>query len=78
MTSLLSQTELINKQLRRTVRAWWADGLWDLAIGGFLVVTAIVALPARFCLCLSLPGHGPGRSPRKRQSIPCKRKSRCG
>lgn len=48
MTSLLSQTELINKQLRRTVRAWWADGLWDLAIGGFLVVTAVWLYPLVF------------------------------
>lgn len=45
MTSLLSQTELINKQLRRTVRAWWADGLWDLAMAGFLVVTAVWLYP---------------------------------
>lgn len=45
MTSLLSQTELINKQLRRTVRAWWADGLWDLAMAGFLAVTAVWLYP---------------------------------
>lgn len=48
MTSLLSQTELINKQLRRTVRAWWADGLWDLAIAGFLVVTVAWLYPLVF------------------------------
>lgn len=25
---------------RRSVRAWWADGLWDLAMAGFFAVTA--------------------------------------
>lgn len=45
MASLLSQTELINKQLRRTVRAWWADGLWDLAMAGFLAITAVWLYP---------------------------------
>ncbi|MBK8903443.1 MAG: hypothetical protein IPM53_19830 [Anaerolineaceae bacterium] len=45
MTSLTSQSETLNKYLRRTVRAWWADGLWDLAMAGFLAVTAMWLYP---------------------------------
>ena len=45
MTSLSSQSTLLNKQLRRTVRAWWADGLWDMAVAGFCGLTAVWLFP---------------------------------
>ena len=45
MTSLTSQSDLLTKQVRRTVRAWWADGLWDLAAAGFLAITAVWLYP---------------------------------
>lgn len=41
MSSLTSYSDLLHKYLRRTVRAWWADGLWDLAMAGFVAVTAV-------------------------------------
>jgi len=41
MTSLTTRSDPLNKYLRRTLRAWWADGLWDLAMAGFLALTAV-------------------------------------
>ncbi|MBN1440450.1 MAG: hypothetical protein JW929_13660 [Anaerolineales bacterium] len=30
---------------RRSIRAWWADGLWDLALAGFWAITALWTYP---------------------------------
>jgi hypothetical protein len=30
---------------RTAVRAWWADGLWDLALAGFWLITALWVFP---------------------------------
>ena len=30
---------------RRAARAWWADGLWDLAVAGFCFLTAVWIYP---------------------------------
>ncbi len=32
--------QTLDDYTRQTVRAWWADGLWDLAMGGFFALTA--------------------------------------
>src|SRR4030042_671912 len=41
----LSSTVPPEEYSRRTVRAWWADGLWDLALAGFWILTAVWLYP---------------------------------
>jgi hypothetical protein len=35
----------VDEYSRRTVRAWWADGLWDLALAGFWLLTGALVYP---------------------------------
>lgn len=41
----LSSSLPIEEYSRRTVRAWWADGLWDLVLAGFWALTALWNYP---------------------------------
>jgi hypothetical protein len=41
----LSASLPLEEYSRRTVRAWWADGLWDLVLAGFWILTALWIYP---------------------------------
>lgn len=40
-TTNLSSNITIENLTRRTVRSWWADGLWDFAIAGYMILIGL-------------------------------------
>lgn len=41
LTEESSGSVTLNDYTRKTIRLWWADGLWDMAMAGFFALTAL-------------------------------------